>query len=178
MAKKTPVKPQAKKSTAIETKTWREVIHTIDVFIRDIIHDRHSVSLSKTSQRRVVAYGPWLAVAFWLIAIPQLLALTNTGGFLSLDTLLETMVFSRESWTILLLFFVTSVGVASAITDLSMQKLRGWNHIYAVTLLNASYVLYQLLFNTHQAAGSLLGLAALGAALFVILDVRKYYKAR
>lgn len=168
----------AKKSTSsnIQTKTWQEVVHSIDLVIRNVIHDNYSVSLSKVTQRRLVAYGPWLAVAFWILAIPQLLALTTTGGFLSLNMILETMVFSRESWVLLLLFFVSSVGIASAITDLSMQKVRGWNRMYAVVLLNSAYVAYQLLFGGNQAAGSLLGLAALAATLFVLLDIRRYYK--
>lgn len=170
MAKKTPA------STKVQTKSWREVAHTIDVVIRNLIHDNYSVSLSKITQRRIVAYGPWLAVIFWLFAIPQLLALTSTGNFLSLNMLLETMVFSRESWVVLLLFFVTSVGIANAITDLSVQKLRGWNRVYAVTLLNTLYVTYQLIFSSKQIAGSLLSFAVLIATLFIILDVRRYYK--
>lgn len=177
-AKKTTTKSRSsKKNPGIQTKGWIDVASTIDRLISRNLHDRHNLSLSDKSQHRIVAYGPWLAVSIWIFAIPQLIALAKTGGFLSLNMLLETMVYSRESWVILLLFFITSVAVASSITDLSLQKLRGWNRVYTVTLLNLGYVIYQIAFSGHQPAGALLSGAALVAIIFVLLDVRKYYSS-
>lgn len=162
-------------NSSINTKSWSDVARVIDHIISNNLHDRHNISLSELVQRRIVSYGPWLAVGTWILLIPQFIALAKTGGFLSLNMLLETMVYSRESWVMLLLFFVTSVAAASSITELSIQKIKGWNKIYVATLINLAYVLYQLFFNGGQPAGALLSATALVAIIFILLDVRKYY---
>lgn len=182
-SKKPAVKSTVKRSSqrtseqVIQTKSWRDVVRVADITISRIVHDRHSVSLSELTKRRIVAYGPWLAVGLWLVVIPQLLALTKTGGFLSANMLLEMMVFSRESWVMLVLLFITSIGVSNAVTDLAAQKIRGWNRIYIVTLVNASYILYRLFANVQQPAAAILSLLVLIGILFVLLDVRSYYRA-
>lgn len=140
------------------------------------LHGRYNRHLSKSSQKKLVAYGPWLALGTLIIAAPELMLLANNGRFVSPIGFLEKVLFNRESWVLLMVVFINIICFVDALSDLFEKTKRGWDRVYLALLVNLTYVLYQLATNLDQPAGPLLSTLAFVFLIFGLLDVREYYK--
>lgn len=190
MAKKsvrqTQGKPAAKKnqkSTSaaqaapnVRVKKGSEVLVTLQNFVAYNLHGRYNLSLSKGTQKRLVAYGPWLAALLVVVIIPELLALAKTGSLITFTGFFDTIFFNQESWVILSILFVNTLLLVDGITHLFEKTTRGWTRIYQASLIATAYIIWQLLNNFDQPAAPILALIGSFFILFTLFDIRKYYQ--
>lgn len=183
MAKKTVVKKnqrqpnRAKRISSVHVKRGSEVFAAIQNSIAYNLHGRYNRHLSKSSQKKLVAYGPWLALGTLIIAAPELMLLANNGRFVSPIGFLEEVLFNRDSWGLLSMILINIICSVYALGDLFEKKRRGWNGVYTALLSNLLYVLYQLITNIAQPAGPILASMGIVFCLFILLDIREYYTA-
>ena len=173
MAKKATKKNDKK---SVKVKSFADVTQTVNHFIFMNAHDRYNLTFSNTTKEKLVAYGPWLATFTLLVLAPELLVLARESRFITLSSFIETILFSKSAWVILLVIFANCLLLVSAIEDLFAKKKPGWNQIYLALLINLIYVIYQFFYRIEQPAAPTLSLIAFGFCLFALLDVRKYYK--
>lgn len=171
MARKIP----ASKKSNVEVKRSTDVVKTINAFIFKNLHDRYNAKLSTKTREAIVAYGPWLGALLLLIIAPELLALAKTGSFISFSGFVEKVLFSKESWVLLVVVFINCLATVDSLSYMFQKAKRGWNAIYGALLINIVYVLYQLLTNMNQPAPAILSLVGFGFCLFSLLDIRTYY---
>jgi hypothetical protein len=181
MAKKAASKTTTKKvnseaSKAVEVKKTDDVVKAVNDFIFKSFHDRYNFSLSTNVKESLVAYGPWIAAALLLLFAPEMLVLAKTAQFISFSGFLEQILFSKDSWVILVVVFINCLAVADSLSYLFKKSKRGWNAVYGALLVNLIYVVYQLFSNLDHPAAPILSVIGLGACIFTLLDIRTYYK--
>ena len=177
MAKKSAkqVKPSAS-TPSVRVKKGSEVLTSIQNFLNYNLHGRFNTSLSKKLQTRLVAYGPWIAIALVIVVLPELLILAKNGTLMTFTGFFDTILFNQSSWVVMLVLLSGIMLLVDGLSDLFNKKLRGWQRVYAATLINASYILWQLVDNISQPAAPILSLIAIFAIIFALLDVKKYYR--
>lgn len=173
MAKK---KTSKVRKQSVQVKNRSDVLASINGFIFKNVHDRHNLTFSSNTKEKIVSYGPWLAIAALLIIAPELLVLAKDATFISFSGFIETILFNRTSWVLLIILFINCLLLVDGLEDLFAQKRRGWNRIYIALLINITYVIYQLFARIEQPAAPILALVGFIFCLFTLLDVRDYYK--
>lgn len=182
MAKKPVVKKNQKSTSAahnapnVRVKKGSEVLGTLQNFIAHNVHGRYNLSLSKTTQKKLVAYGPWLAALLVVIIIPELLVLAKTGSLITFTGFFDTIFFNQESWVIMLIIFVNTLLLVDGITHLFDKTNRGWARIYQASLIATLYIIWQLINNLSQPAAPVLALLGSLFILFALFDIRRYYR--
>ena len=167
---------KAESNSTIRVKSYRDILSACNNFIIANAHDRFKTSFSRNTKKKLVSYGPWLAIILLMIMAPQLLVLANNNMFITPFGFLEKILFNRDSWVLLIVVFVNIICMVTAVDELFKKSRRGWNSVYSALLVNISYVSYQLVTNLSQPAGSILSLIIFGGCLFTLIDIREYYK--
>lgn len=170
-------KTQSKKAPAsVEVKKSGDVIKAFHAFIAKNVHDRYNTQLTKATQEKIVSYGPWLAAFVLLVLAPELLVLAKESRFISFSGFLETILFNQDSWVLLIVLLINCVLAFDALGELFNKTKRGWNRVYSALLINLAYVLYQLGAHLSNPAAPILSILGFGFCLFVVFDVKRYYK--
>lgn len=164
-----------KHNPKVRVKNSREVMLTIQNFLAYNLHDRYNFGFSKTTQKKIVAYGPWLAAATIFIILPELMTLAKSGGLISPNGFIETILFNQSSWVILIIIFINIMLIVDGMKYIFDQLKRGWNSIYFATLISSIYIIWQLFTTSGQPASSLLALMGCYFILFTLFDIKKYY---
>lgn len=170
-------KRQPRSTTSVRVKRADEVLATIQGWLAYNLHDRYNRHYSKATQKKLVSYGPWLALVLLMIIAPQLMLLANNGVFVTPVGFLEAVLFNRDSWGILSMILLNIVCLVDGLSHLFEKQRRGWNRVYGACFLNLVYILYQLVTNLSQPAAPILATAGIAACLFTLLDIREYYSA-
>ncbi len=174
---KKPVKtPKVNKRSEVEVKNIADVSAAINRFIYRNLHSRYGVRIPEATRMQIVSYGPWIATIVTVIALPQLLVLAQTGSFVSLSGFFSTVFFNQDSWMLLLVMLANVLLLVDGLSYIFNKLHRGWNRIYLASLTSTTYVLWQVIDNSQQRAAAVLSALLCFAVLFVILDVREYYK--
>lgn len=164
------------KKSSIKVKSAREVGQMIQRHIAYNLHGRHSLSLGKPLQRKLVSYGPWLSILLVLFIIPELFIFAKTGSLMHISNFLDTILFNRSSWVILIILLANLLLLVDGIGELFESKRKGWQRIYLACLLSLGYILWQLADNISQPAAPLLSAVSLLLIIFVLFDIESYYK--
>lgn len=172
-AKKAGPKSAAK---AVKVKDSRDVVRSFNVLVEQNLHNRLGVKFSKTSQQKLVAYGPWLMVVLLVFVAPELMLFAKTNHLVGLTGFLERILFDQQSWVLLIIIFTNCLLLADGLSSVAAQKKRGWDRVYLALLINSGYILWQLGSNLAQPAAPLVSLLGLGFCLFTLLDIKRYYK--
>jgi hypothetical protein len=182
MAKKsttTASKKPAKKTlstNSVKVKTFPELLKNIDSKLHYYVHDRFNASLSKKTQQKIVAYGPWLSAVLVLIILPELIMFAKTGSLLTFTGFFDSIFFNQQSWVVMLVFLANILLLVDGLSQIFEKKLRGWQRIYQATLLSGIYILWQLLDQITNPAAPLVSLLSIGLILFTLFNIRSYYK--
>lgn len=173
--KKVPAK--TKQSTAsVRVKTTSEVATTVSNLLAYNLHGRYNFHFSKQIQKRLVAYGPWLAAATIAVGLPELMVFAKDGNLMAFSGFFNSIFFNQQSWVIMLIMLANIMLLVDGISYLFEKKRRGWNRVYQASLLSGIYIAYQLLANISEPAPALLSLLGILFILFAVLDIRNYYK--
>lgn len=177
MAKKSVAKQSAKKRTPnVHVKQGGEVVSTVQNFLVHNLHQRFNFRLAASTQKTLVAYGPWLAILLVVILLPELLVLAKDSRLIGFTGFFDTIFFNQQSWVILLVLLANVMLLVDGLGDLFHKAKKGWDRIYFASLISAVYIIWQLLGNLSQPAAPLLSLLGIFAILFALLDIREYYK--
>ena len=176
MPAKVAKKQSKKASSSVEVKQSRDIIRVFNAFVAKNMHDRYKTRLTKNTQQKIVSYGPWLAALILLVIAPELLIFAKEARLISLNGFIETVLFNRESWVLLLVILANCILTFDALGELFNKTERGWNRVYSALLINSTYVLYQLAAQIANPAAPIVSILLLALCLFVLFDIRKYYK--
>lgn len=161
---------------SIKVKSVHEVAEMLQRQISFHLHSRHALRLSPATQRKIVGYGPWLAIVLVLAVLPELFMFAKTGQFMQLTGFFDTILFNRESWVVLSILLVNILLLVDGIGELFEKKKKGWQRVYLASLIGAGYIVWQLIANLSQPAAPLLSSISIAVILFTLLDVEEYYQ--
>lgn len=185
MAKVKTTKRQPKKAAAnakkaaakdVRVKNAKELLEVFDSTAEKLVHQRRGKTFNKKTRETIVSYGPWLASVTMLVILPELLVFAKTGTVFGLVSFFDIVLFNQQSWVLLVIMFVNAMLLADSLSDIFAKKRRGWSRVYAAHIITAAYIVIHLISNITAPAAPLISLACLGFLLFVLYDVRSYYK--
>lgn len=178
MAKSTKSGKKSKQSTKsrannVRVKTGSEVAKLVQSKVEHLIHGQFKSGLSKSTQKKIVSYGPWAATLLVIIVLPELMVLAKDSALMGFNGFFSLIFFNQQSWVIMLVLLANILLLVDGLGYLFEKRSRGWQRIYQASLISTAYIAYQLFTNTLAA---ILSLIVMFAILFVILDIKKYYK--
>lgn len=168
-----------KRSTAnLHVYNSTGLYNLIDRSIEQLFYKSIGRKLNKASQRKIVTHGSWLAALVLLFILPQLLIFAKDGLFVGISGFFTAMFFNQASWVLMLVVLANSILLVQSLGEIAAKKRKGWNKIYTAFLINLGYVLIQLIQNITQPLPPIISLMAISFGLFVLFDIKKYYKKR
>ncbi len=165
-----------RKSPQVRVKHAHEVVESITRILSHNLHHRYNFRLSKNTQKKLVAYGPWLATFLIIVVIPELLIFAKTGSLVGLTSFFDTILFNQASWVVLVILFINILLLVDGISHLFEKERRGWLRIYQASLLAASYIVWQFFNQITHPAAPLVSLVGMLCILFSLLDIEEYYR--
>jgi hypothetical protein len=176
MAKTTKKAPQQKTVSNVRVKPANEVVATVQRHIEYNLHSRYNLSFSKATQKKLVAYGPWLAIGLIVFIIPQLMALAKTGSLMTFSGFFNTVFFNQDSWVILLIIFTNILLLVDGVSKIFEKGIAGWTRVYQAMVISTGYIVWQLLSNISEPAAPILALLGAVLVLFALFDIKQYYR--
>lgn len=180
MAKKAPKgkkvsTKQPARSRGVRVKSKNDVVASIERTLAFNLHGRYNSGLSKTTQKKLVAYGPWISTFLIIVLLPELIILAKDGSLLTFTGFFDTIFFNQQSWVVMLILLANILLLVDGIGDLFEKKRRGWERVYQASLLSGVYILWQLVGQLSQPAAPILSFIGLWFILFALLDIKEYY---
>lgn len=168
--------PKTSRSAKVEVKTFAQVKTTVNRSFEYNLHKRFETRLSTKNQKKIVSYAPWLSALLIIVVLPELMVFAKDSTLMGINGFFSLIFFNQASWVIMLILLTNVLLFVDGLSYLFDQKKIGWERMYQATLLSGAYVAYQLLANLSAPAAPLLCLLAVGMIIFVLLDIKHYYK--
>jgi len=172
-SKKATTKPRSSK---VEVKNFSQVSASVNRLFEYNLHKRFNARISTKNQKKIVSYAPWLAVLLVIVILPELMVFAKDSTLMNISGFFSLIFFNQASWVIMLVLLANILLFVDGLSYLFEQKKRGWLRIYQATLLSGSYISYQLIANLSSPAAPILCLLAVGLIIFVLIDIKHYYK--
>lgn len=165
-----------KRNNSVSVRSFRELVVDAENFLARITHERISYSLSTKARKAIVQYGPWLSLVYLFVVVPATIGLAETNAFQSATAIWDVIFNRNVQFLSALLIGYLALFAIDGFPGLFKLRSKSWRYLEVLALFSAGNAIWNFFERLNEPAAPLLAFLLSWAALFILLDVRSYYK--